>query len=84
MAFVHEMKLNGIRYEGRKVGILAKIAPGYDDLIFDAVIISNSLHVMHESEQALKESRRVLKRGGVLVAPTFCLDEADDSKQKIR
>lgn len=42
-------------------------APG----TFDAVVISNALHIMPEPEKALAEIRRVLKPGGILIAPTF-------------
>jgi len=56
----------------------------FSDQSFDAVIISNSLHVLKTPEQALMEARRVLKAEGVLVVPTFCLGESDDSKKKIR
>jgi ubiquinone/menaquinone biosynthesis C-methylase UbiE len=38
---------------------------------FDAVIISNALHVMPKPELALENIRRVLKPDGVLIAPTF-------------
>ena len=38
---------------------------------FDAVVISNALHIMPEPEKALAEIRRVLKQDGVLFAPTF-------------
>ncbi|MBO4299564.1 MAG: class I SAM-dependent methyltransferase [Clostridia bacterium] len=38
---------------------------------FDAVIISNALHVMPEPEKALREIDRVLKPGGLLIAPNF-------------
>lgn len=38
---------------------------------FDAVFCANALHVMDEPEGALEEFRRVLRPGGVLVAPTF-------------
>ena len=38
---------------------------------FDAVIISNALHIMPHPEKALSEIRRVLKREGLLIAPTF-------------
>lgn len=38
---------------------------------FDAVVISNALHIMPEPEKALAEIRRVLKQDGVLFAPAF-------------
>ena len=38
---------------------------------FDAVIISNALHVMPEPEKALREIERVLKPSGLLIAPNF-------------
>ncbi len=38
---------------------------------FDAVVISNALHIMPHPELALAEIRRVLKPGGSLYAPTF-------------
>ena len=38
---------------------------------FDAVVISNALHVMPHPEQALAEAWRVLKPEGWLFAPTF-------------
>ena len=38
---------------------------------FDAVIVSNALHIVPQPEKALAEIRRVLKDGGVLIAPTF-------------
>lgn len=38
---------------------------------FDAVIVSNALHIVPEPQRALSEIRRVLKDGGTLIAPTF-------------
>lgn len=38
---------------------------------FDAVVISNALHIMPHPELALAEIKRVLKPGGILYAPTF-------------
>ena len=38
---------------------------------FDVVIVSNALHIVPRPEKALQEIKRVLKDGGVLIAPTF-------------
>lgn len=38
---------------------------------FDAVVISNALHIMPYPEKALSEIKRVLKKDGFLIAPTF-------------
>ena len=43
----------------------------YADKSFDVVIVSNALHIVPRPEKALAEIRRVLKDGGVLIAPTF-------------
>ena len=43
----------------------------YVDDSFDAVLIANALHVMPEPEKALSEIDRVLRPGGVLIAPNF-------------
>jgi len=43
----------------------------YEADSFDAVVIANALHVMPQPEKALEEIRRVLKPGGLLLAPTF-------------
>ncbi len=43
----------------------------YGSETFDAVVISNALHIMPHPEQALAEIRRVLKPEGLLFAPTF-------------
>ena len=43
----------------------------YADGSFDAVIVSNALHIVAQPEKALAEIRRVLKDDGVLIAPTF-------------
>ena len=37
----------------------------------DVVIVSNALHIVPQPEKALAEIHRVLKDGGVLIAPTF-------------
>ena len=43
----------------------------YAEQSFDVVIVSNALHIVPQPEKALEEIRRVLKDGGVLIAPTF-------------
>ena len=43
----------------------------YADGSFDAVIVSNALHIVPQPEKALQEIKRVLKDDGVLIAPTF-------------
>ena len=43
----------------------------YANQSFDVVIVSNALHIVLQPEKALAEIRRVLKDGGVLIAPTF-------------
>ena len=43
----------------------------YEDESFDAVMIANALHIMPEPEKALSEIKRVLKKDGLLFAPTF-------------
>lgn len=46
-------------------------ALNYADQSFDAVIISNALHIMPDPALVLENITRVLKPGGLLVAPTF-------------
>ena len=43
----------------------------YADQSFDVVIVSNALHIVPQPEKALCEIHRVLKDGGVLIAPTL-------------
>ena len=43
----------------------------YADASFDVIIVANALHIIPQPELALQEIGRVLKPGGILIAPTF-------------
>ena len=51
---------------------------------FDAVVISNALHIMPHPEKALSEIRRVLKPDGLLFAPTFVHGESTGFRLRVR
>ena len=42
---------------------------------FDVVIASNLLHLLYEPEKPVREAGRILKPGGIFIAPTFCVGE---------
>ena len=64
-----------------------RLEDGYDtyfkDNIFDVVICCNALHMMKDPGLVLAEVRRVLKYGGILIAPTYCHAESAKIKMKI-
>ncbi len=43
----------------------------YEDNFFDVVIIANCLHIVPNPEKVLNEIERVMKTGGLLIAPNF-------------
>ncbi|MCG3173968.1 MAG: Ubiquinone/menaquinone biosynthesis C-methyltransferase UbiE [Myxococcota bacterium] len=64
---VEQEALPGVRVEQRDIFSL-----GYADASFDAVVAANVLHLLPRVEDALAGLRRVLRPGGMLLAPTFC------------
>lgn len=56
----------------------------YANQSFDAVVVSNALHIMPEPEKALSEIRRVLKQDGILFAPTYTAAGSLLGRLKIR
>jgi phosphatidylethanolamine/phosphatidyl-N-methylethanolamine N-methyltransferase len=44
----------------------------FPDGAFDAVVLSNVLHLVDDPGRALAQAHRVLKPGGRLVAPSYC------------
>ncbi len=45
---------------------------GFKNSVFDKVICVNGLHVFEDPLLALKEAKRVLKKGGHFISATFC------------
>jgi ubiquinone/menaquinone biosynthesis C-methylase UbiE len=60
-------RVDNIRFSAQSVYSLE-----FEDSQFDVAVCSNALHCMDNPEKALSEIRRVLKGGGILIAPTFC------------
>lgn len=67
---VRERGLANVRCEQADIYALR-----FEAASFDAVVAANVLHLVPDLDGALAALRRVLKRGGKLVAPTFCHDE---------
>ncbi|MGN0351019.1 MAG: class I SAM-dependent methyltransferase [Roseburia sp.] len=47
----------------------------YEKESFDVVVIANALHIMPNPDVALEEIHRVLKKNGILFAPTFVYEK---------
>lgn len=50
----------------------------YDNESFDAVVIANALHIMPNPEKAIKEIKRVLKKDGIIIAPTYTRETVEN------
>ena len=55
-------------------------ALSFSEKEFDAVIISNALHIMPNPKEVLANIKRVLKPGGLLIAPNFSHGHLQNSK----
>lgn len=56
----------------------------YESSTFDAVVLPNALQVMEAPDKALKEICRVLRPGGMIIAPTFVFDRDYSIAQTIK
>lgn len=56
----------------------------FPDHVFDAVVILNALHAMEQPGRALAEARRVLKPEGLLIVPTPCHGETQETRAQLQ
>ncbi len=57
--------------ENLRFEVADAMALPYKEDSFDVVLISNALHIVPDPEKALSEINRVLRPGGLLIAPNF-------------
>lgn len=55
----------------------------YKDEEFDAIVIANALHIMPDPKKAICEIKRVLKKDGIIIAPTYTR-EITNNKLKLK
>jgi len=47
----------------------------FEDETFDTVFMANLIHIVGNSERVIQESKRVLKKGGLLIINSFAIDD---------
>ena len=72
MIAVAERKQDDLGVTNVDFSVQSAYALAFESATFDAAVTCNVLHVINEPFEALLEIRRVLKPGGVLIAPTYC------------
>ncbi len=64
-------KVDEVGMQGVECAVMSAYELDAKSESFDGVFCANALHVMDDPTRALAEIRRVLRPGGLLVAPTF-------------
>lgn len=77
-----QKKKGSVSLDNVEFSIEDATALSFGDASFDAAIISNALHIMPNPAAALANIRRVLKPGGLLIAPTYSHGHIKDSSWK--
>jgi ubiquinone/menaquinone biosynthesis C-methylase UbiE len=68
-------RMGSLRRENVEVRSAEATALPFAKASFDAVVMANLLHLLPDPVAALRDVHRVLRPGGLLLAPTFCHGE---------
>ena len=72
---IEESGINNVRFQIQDCHDL-----DYKDEMFDVIIASNLLHLLDRPEQFLSSLKRILKKNGILIIPTFLHSESLKTK----